>query len=163
MHRLPTALQTLLAGALFLSGGCSPGDPISGLDPVVAAQLTAGDAVALAVILDPQEFQRWPLDPFTLLRHTFSGDTLTLSVQYGGGCREHRFALLVGDTFMESHPVQVAAALAHNADGDLCRALLGRDLSYDLSPLRALYQAAYGPDPGEVILGLGDRRISFTF
>jgi len=92
-----------------------------------------------------------------------AGDTLTLPIQYGGGCRVHRFGLLIDPAFRESHPVQVTARLAHDADGDLCRALLGQDLRFDLSPLRRRYQAAYGPGPGEIHILLGARRISYVF
>jgi hypothetical protein len=64
---------------------------------------------------------------------------------------------------MESFPVQVAARLAHDADGDPCRALLTSTLRFDLSPLRGHFEASYGPGRGTVVIGLGGRRITYTF
>src|SRR5688572_15553703 len=55
----------------------------------------------------------WPHDAVTIDSAVTREDTLHLVVQYGGGCRTHRFALLLGNAFMESHPVQVHARLAH--------------------------------------------------
>jgi hypothetical protein len=90
------------------------------------------------------------------------GDTLSLDVQYGGGCAEHRFALLVDPAFMESQPVQVVARLAHDAGGDMCRALLTRTLRFDLTRLRQRYVAAYGGG-GTVLIGLSGQQIRYTF
>lgn len=85
-----------------------------------------------------------PDDPASILRAEIRGDRLLLEVRYGGGCREHRFALAGGGVFMESQPVQTSLRLEHDALGDVCRALVERELSFDLTPLREAYLSAYG-------------------
>lgn len=107
----------------------------------------------------------WPRDAVTVDSATVSGDTLHLLVRYGGGCRTHRFALLLGKAFMESHPVQVHVRLAHDADGDMCRALLSKTLSFDLTPLKTAYRESYGPGAATIVMNLvgHGRSIRYSF
>ena len=104
---------------------------------------------------DPaQERDRWGTDPFVVNAATIVGDTLTVNVSYGGGCRRHLLTLVASDVFMESHPVRLAAALAHDANGDLCRAWLTEDHDFDLTSIRRMYQDAYREDAGTIVLRL---------
>ena len=96
----------------------------------------------------------WGTDPYKLNAATIAGDTLTVNVSYGGGCRTHQFTLLASDVFLESHPVQLGASLAHEANDDLCRAWLTEEYDFDLTPIKRMYQAAYRQDAGTVILRL---------
>ncbi len=132
--------------------------PVDGL--LTATPQEAVPSVRLVPENDPRP---WPMDPWTFRSHALDGDTLTLSIQYGGGCRVHRFALLVDPAFRESHPVQVSARLAHDADGDMCRALISEELRFDLSPLRRHFQQAYGEGPGVISIFLAGRRITYAF
>jgi hypothetical protein len=93
-------------------------------------------------------------DPVQLRAARITGDRLEVDVTYGGGCREHRFALTHDGTFAESYPVQTGLTLFHDADGDACRALLNRTLEFNLAPLRAAYRAAYGEGPGIIAIHL---------
>jgi len=146
---------------LLLVSGCGTGGP---LDPVDALLTASPQQGVPPVIVGPEDDPRpWPMDPWTFRSHAIHGDTLTLSIQYGGGCRVHRFALLVNPAFRESHPVQVSARLAHDADGDMCRALISEDLRFDLGPLRRHYQAAYGSGPGVISIVLAGRRLTYEF
>lgn len=152
---LPPSLLvlSLLASGCFASG---PSEPTSGL-------LTTADGINPILLVPAGTPHRWPMDPWSYLSHRVEEDLLTLHIQYGGGCRDHRFALLVDPAFMESHPVQVAARLAHDADGDPCRALVGRTLRFDLTPLKEHYRNAYGPGPATVILQLAGQPIAYDF
>jgi len=94
-----------------------------------------------------------PDDPATIVSAAVEGDSLALEVRYGGGCEEHGFALYASDAFMESEPVQVGVTLAHDAKGDPCRALLTRDLKFDLAPLREAYRRQYRRN-GTIVLQL---------
>ncbi|TVP44656.1 MAG: hypothetical protein EA350_11065 [Gemmatimonadales bacterium] len=146
---------------LLLLSGCGAGGPLDPMDAFLEATPQMG---VPPVLLVPEDDPRpWPMDPWTFRSHALDGDTLTLSIRYGGGCRVHRFALLVDPSFRESHPVQAAARLAHDADGDMCRALISEDLQFDLGPLRRHYQAAYGAGPGAIDLVLAGRRITWEF
>ena len=96
----------------------------------------------------------WGADPFVLNAAAIAGDTLTVNVSYGGGCREHQFTLLASNVFMESYPVQLGLSLAHEANGDLCRVWLTEDQTFDLTSIKRMYQAAYRQDAGTIILRL---------
>jgi hypothetical protein len=83
------------------------------------------------------------MDPARIVASEVRGDLLRLEVQYGGGCAQHHFQLHMKGGFLESEPVQARLQLAHDAGGDVCRALLGETLEFDLSPLRRAYEHAY--------------------
>jgi hypothetical protein len=91
------------------------------------------------------------------------GDSLELSVSFGGGCREHAFALLSDGAWMESYPVQLGVRLAHDAKGDVCKALLSRVLRFDLSPLRAAYNDSYHAASGIIRLNVRGAPASATY
>ena len=98
--------------------------------------------------------KRWRTDPIAIDSGRIERDTLVLSVSHGGGCAEHEYALVATNGWMESLPVQLGVILAHDAKGDICKALLLRKLKFDLAPARAAYLAAYsrGTGSGEFIL-----------
>jgi len=156
IRRLPSLA---IAGLALAGTGCLASGPTEPLHMLLAG----ADEVAPVLLVPRDDPRPWPSDPWTFLSHRVEGDTLSLDVQYGGGCREHRFALLVDPAFMESHPVQVFARLAHDADGDLCRALLTRTLRFDLTPLRRHFEVSYGPGAGTVVIGLEGQRITYMF
>lgn len=80
------------------------------------------------------------------------GDTLALTVSYGGGCQFHEFTLVASEAFAESHPVELDVFLAHEANGDRCRAYLTETYGFDLTPIKRLYQEAYQKEAGTVVL-----------
>ena len=83
---------------------------------------------------------------------TIEGDTLTVSVAYGGGCETHEFALLAEPAFMESFPVQLGISIVHNANLDFCERWVEEAYHFDLTPIKKKYQAAYKQDAGTVVL-----------
>lgn len=91
-------------------------------------------------------------DPATIVSADVRGDRLRLEVTFGGGCAEHSFALYRENGFLESVPVQLRLLLAHDANGDNCRALLHRELEFDLGSVREAYREAYGGPGGTVLL-----------
>lgn len=81
------------------------------------------------------------------------GDTLSVTVGYGGGCEEHLFAICWPDqTFMESDPVQVDLEIWHGGKPDMCEAYLTSTLEFDLSPLKAAWKDAYGNTAGTIVI-----------
>jgi hypothetical protein len=127
-------LVTILAAALT---ACSAAAPVT----APAGSVQAGGIGGVVLTETPN---RWRHDAYQFMSARVQGDTLHVDVQYGGGCETHDFALLVTPIFMESFPVQMSGTLAHDAKGDRCRALVGSTLRFDLSPLKRLYQQAYG-------------------
>lgn len=108
-------------------------------------------------------------DPVELTGARADGGFLVLDVRYGGGCAVHDLDAVAWTGWMESHPVQVGVALAHDAHGDACKALVGRTLRFDLEPLRRAYAEAYGPGPATLVLRVevagasGAIPVSFSF
>jgi hypothetical protein len=115
------------------------------------------------IVEDPNEPQ-WPDDPVTIHSAQVRGDSLELSVSFGGGCRDHAFALLANAAWMESYPVQTGVQLAHDANDDTCKALLSRVLRFDLSPLKAAYASSYQTATGIIRLNvLGTTTVTYTW
>jgi hypothetical protein len=108
------------------------------------------------VVTEDVEASRWPNDPVTISAATVRSDSLELSVQFGGGCRDHEFGLITNGVFAESYPVQTWVRLAHDANNDMCRALLSRTLRFDLSPLRRLYNSSYQTSTGIMVIHVAD-------
>ncbi|MDE2726426.1 MAG: hypothetical protein OXI19_00285 [Gemmatimonadota bacterium] len=103
---------------------------------------------------DVRSTTQWGTDDYELNAASVRGDTLAVSVSYSGGCRAHRFTLVAAETFMESDPVQLDVAIAHDADGDPCEAYPTEDYHFILDPIKARYRASYGSGPGTIVLGL---------
>jgi hypothetical protein len=91
-------------------------------------------------------------------------DTLVLDVRYGGGCADHAFVLVASSAFAESFPVQSFMRLSHDARGDLCKALVSRQLRADISLLRDAYRRSYGADHATIAIQLsGTSTLLYTF
>jgi len=106
------------------------------------------------VVVDPDtRRQDWPSDWLAEAETEIDGDFLNMSVRYSGGCVVHGFHLVAWGGWMESQPVQVRAFLSHDAKNDPCDAIVDRELSFDLRPLRKAYEKSYGSgDPGATTL-----------
>ena len=109
---------------------------------------------AETIVLANPDDARWPADPLTIESAQIKADTLIASVVHGGGCRDHDYRIVVSTIWMESFPVQVPARISHNANGDLCKALLRRELRVSLAPLAQAYRDAYQQTKGSVVLRL---------
>src|SRR5688572_2332761 len=144
MHRL---VVILLVAALACSKATEPAIP--------NGHWSASNTWAGQVVITPNtDAPHWPSDQVTIQGFTIRGDSLELAVTFGGGCRDHAFTLLSDAAWMESYPVQVGVKLAHDANGDNCKALLSRVLRFDLSPLKAAYSASYQATSGIMKLNI---------
>ena len=144
MHRV---LVALLVTAIACADATEPATP--------NGHWSASDTWAGQVVITPNtDAPHWPSDQVTIQGFTIRGDSLELAVTFGGGCRDHAFVLLSDATWMESYPVQVGVKLAHDANGDNCKALLSRVLRFDLSPLKAAYAASYQSASGIMKLNI---------
>lgn len=122
---------------------------------------SASNTWAGQVVITPNaDASYWPSDPVTIQEFAIRGDSLELSVTFGGGCRDHTFILLSDAAWMESYPVQVGVKLAHDANGDNCKALLSRVLRFDLSPLKAAYAVSYQATTGIMRLNIRGTSVS---
>ena len=135
------------AFAIVACGGGSPASTPDGTDSMLA--------VEPGVVISADASNSLTGDSYTIARRPFvEDDTLHVTVQYGGGCARHEFRLFASHVFMESHPVQSPIAIRHNANGDKCRALLTRELRFDLTALRDAWRRSYQQRHGTIILRL---------
>ena len=49
-----------------------------------------------------------------------------------------------------------ACHISHDANGDICEAIVSEVIEIDLMPLQEAYRAAYGVDAGQMFLNLDD-------
>ena len=91
-------------------------------------------------------------DPYVVNSAAAGGPEVIVEDSYAGGCERHDFTLVISSTFLESDPVQLRAALAHEANGDACEAWVTESLDFDLALVRTRYQQSYGPGAGTVVL-----------
>ncbi len=108
---------------------------------------------------------RFGNDDFALNSAMIVEDTLQISVSYSGGCKAHKFTLIVSDQFLESFPVQLSVSVVHNAMGDTCEAYPTENYNFDLTPIKTMYQNAYRQDTGTIVLNLKDspQELRYTF
>lgn len=75
-------------------------------------------------------------DPCRIYSLDVSGTVLNIAVEYGGGCREHSFELYTDGVIMKSLPPKQRFFLKHDADSDMCKALIRDTLSFELNGIR---------------------------
>ena len=90
-------------------------------------------------------------DPITIINAKVDGDCLKLTLQYGGGCKEHQVDLAFIQPECGTPPLPPPTfEIRHNANGDACKALVTKDYSFDISGIRE-----EGKNKTEFILGVG--------
>ena len=159
--------------SLVLAGGCGDkeleddtGDGDGAVDTAADDTGSTGgdDTGSTGLPADLSDCQAEDGDSYEVNSISLAGDELTVSVSYSGGCADHDFALCWPDqSFMESAPVQVGLELFHDGHGDPCEAYPTEERTFDLSPLKAEWQAAYGGGSGEIVIRLGGESVSYTF
>lgn len=92
-------------------------------------------------------------DPFGLKSASVTGDILTLSIDYSGGCMDHMVSVNASDAFLESYPPQVDCTIQHDDPGDPCDAIVTQSEGFDLTPLAELYMEMY-QSTGTLILNI---------
>ena len=106
------------------------------------------------VVIDPDAAAALSADEYELEAVALTGDTLAITLSYGGGCAEHLFALDASAAFRESDPVQLMVTLGHDANEDSCQRWVTEEYYFDLTPLRMRYHEEYQQDSGAIVLQL---------
>lgn len=76
-------------------------------------------------------------DPINVLAVKIEGDCLHLTLQYGGGCQEHDLDLVLMLPECATPPLPPPDfRISHNAHGDVCKALITKEYSFDISGIR---------------------------
>lgn len=74
-------------------------------------------------------------DPFILREVLIKGDSAIITVSYSGGCKQHTFEIIWGETYQKSYPPQTDFLLIHNGHDDSCEALITETISFRISEL----------------------------
>jgi len=101
------------------------------------------------ILIDNDLFQNAQRDNYNITNTYIQGDTLEITLQYSGGCEEHKFSLIGTGEFldlMQAEPVQTSIFLSHNANNDSCEAFITEVLFFNLTPLKDAWQQLYQKD-----------------
>lgn len=105
-----------------------------------------------------------PADPLIITEASITDDTLSLSVEHGGGCEVHVYGSCWDGSFAESDPVQAWLQINHEDNDDPCDAIVQQALTFDLVPLRDSWIDAYQQPSGTITLHVGDwGSLDYTF
>lgn len=88
------------------------------------------------VIIQPGYTAPKTNDSFTVDNAIVEGDNLVMYVTYGGGCKEHEFKAYASDIYMKSMPPKLGLNIEHNANEDLCKALVKDTVVFDISTIK---------------------------
>lgn len=75
-------------------------------------------------------------DAYAIRQTSVYGSVLEIVLTYGGGCEAHEFVLMTTGAVMKSMPPQMEIVLHHNANGDMCRALVTDTVRFELEPVK---------------------------
>ena len=103
-------------------------------------------------------------DPFTFQDVGFDGDKLIAIVSYSGGCEDHVFTACVSP-FDVADPGLVGIVITHEANNDMCEAVITETLTIDLEPLKKEWIAQTGQEHADIpiyIVNL-DEAVIFSF
>lgn len=111
--------------------------------------------------IEVNQSYEWPkqIDPFNILSTEINGDVLKISVEYGGGCKEHEFKMNWTGAWMKSKPPKVNLWLEHQSNEDNCRALIRENLSFDLKSI----QSSSSKSVLIIVNGDDDKNILYTY
>lgn len=98
------------------------------------------------IILDGSLYNNTTSDDFELTNAEVIGDSLKLTISYGGGCGNVEAKLIDSENILESSPIQRNIKLSLK-DNDNCEAFLTKVISFDLTPIRLA-------DQNQIILNL---------
>jgi hypothetical protein len=82
------------------------------------------------------DWSKPPSAPLEVMQAAIQGDSLVVQVAYSGGCAEHIFELVAAGPQVRSLPPKQPLMIAHEANGDACRARIEETLAFDLRPRR---------------------------
>lgn len=89
-------------------------------------------------------------------------NALALTLDFAGGCQSPSFRLCTDGVFRESAPAQLTLWV-EDTTLELCSVATQQTRVFELSPLRALYEASQGTTSGSISLQLGGQTKRYTF
>lgn len=135
---------------IFISFGCDSTEPVIKYDENIK-------------LIESINIDEWANDPVNIISASLEDDILSIKVQYGGGCKDHFFKLIIPDGIEKSNPPQTTFFLSHNANGDGCEALISDELRFNLIEYKLYLKNSF--KSSEIIIKFygSDIRISYFF
>jgi hypothetical protein len=98
---------------------------------------TSQNSCTKYVELNFSNYNSLKTDPLSLISAKIDGDCLLLTLQYGGGCKEHQIDLALIQPECGTPPLPPPTfEIRHNANDDVCKALITKEYSFDISGIR---------------------------
>jgi len=98
---------------------------------------TSQNACTKYVELNFSNYNSLKMDPLSLISVKIDGDCLLLTLQYGGGCKEHQIDLALIQPECGTPPLPPPTfEIRHNANDDVCKALITKEYSFDISGIK---------------------------
>jgi len=89
------------------------------------------------ITINAAPYTSYPNDDVTVQSIFIKDNCLKLKIQYSGGCKNHIFRLVCNIPKCGTPPQPpMTLTLSHDANNDACEALITKDISFDLTPLR---------------------------
>jgi hypothetical protein len=94
---------------------------------------------SVILLQDSNQADHLPSDGLEIQSAKIVGNTLSIEVAYGGGCKEHVFELYVSPALAKSLPPKGSLILTHDANQDGCYAFIRKSLEFDLLSLKDFF------------------------
>ena len=99
--------------------------------------LQKGNDCPKYVKLNYSNYDNLRADPLNIIKINVDGDCLRLTLQYGGGCKEHQIDLALIQPECGTPPFPPSTfEIRHNANSDSCKALITKEYSFDISGIK---------------------------
>jgi hypothetical protein len=116
------------------------------------------------ILANKSDRERWKKDIYFITTSRVEKSNLFLSVTYSGGCKEHNFELVAWNYFiMKPNEIQADILLSHDSNSDSCKAIIKKELCFDLSPLNSEYYKFFQSTSGTIVLLLEDLKLRYEF
>ena len=122
---------------------------------------TQEDKIVLANKSNPD---RWKKDTRFITKSKIEKNNLFLTITYSGGCKEHTFELVAWNYFIvKPNGIDAHILLSHDSRSDSCKALIKKELCFDLSPLNSEYYNLFQSTSGTIVLLLDNLKLRYKF
>ena len=115
------------------------------------------------ILVEAINIDEWANNHVKIVSASIQNDILALQVQYGGGCKEHFFKLIVSEGIEKSNPPQTTFLLSHDANGDGCEALISEELRFNIIEYKRYLQNAFNTSKIIIKFYESDIRVSYFF
>lgn len=115
------------------------------------------------VIVDMNYNVKDSIANYTIDSAKVNADTLSLFINYSGGCKTHSFDLYSNEAYAKSFPPQTTVYLKHKDNGDACRELITKELKFNIAELKYTGPETVNTGQVTVIINVGkNHRVSYT-